>query len=142
MLKEKYYNYKLDYKNYILLIKSGNFYLALDNDAFIMSKVFNYKIKESTNLIKIGFPITSLTKVTERLNAEEINYLIINENKIIEKVKQKNNKYSSYSFSHSNYSIYMGRINKITEILKSNIGSSKIENILSEIEKIICKIDY
>lgn len=45
MLKELYNKYKFDYKDYILLIKSGNFYICLNNDAIVMNNIFNYKIK-------------------------------------------------------------------------------------------------
>ena len=42
---EKYYKYKYDYKDYVLFIKNGIFYDCLDNDALIINKLFNYKIK-------------------------------------------------------------------------------------------------
>ena len=38
---EKYYKYKLDYRNY-LIIKIGSFYECFDKDALIINKLFNY----------------------------------------------------------------------------------------------------
>ena len=54
MLKEKYTEYKKTYKKYILLIKSGNFYLALNDDAIVLSNIFKFKILESSNFINCG----------------------------------------------------------------------------------------
>ena len=105
MLKEKYNLYKNDYKEYILIIKSGNFYISINNDATIMNKIFKYKIIQTTNLIKIGFPINSLNKVLTELDNKTINYVVI-DNEIIEKQKQKNNQYSKYLTSYDKYQIY------------------------------------
>lgn len=62
-MKEQYLNYKKDYNDYILLIKKGNFYISLNNDAYIINKIFNYKIIESTNFIKTGFPLNNIEKI-------------------------------------------------------------------------------
>lgn len=61
------------YKNYVLLkiqnpekyylFKSGIFYIFLDSDAIIMSKVLNLKLTNLNSLIKkCGFPINSEEK--------------------------------------------------------------------------------
>ena len=60
---EKYYKYKIDYKEYLILIKCGNFYECIDKDAFIMHKIFNYKLKKVSNTVKVGFPISNLNKI-------------------------------------------------------------------------------
>ena len=57
-MKDIYIRYKYDFSDYILLIKSGNFYICLNKDAFILSNIFNYKIIESKNFIKSGFPLS------------------------------------------------------------------------------------
>lgn len=141
MLKEKYNLYKNDYKEYILIIKSGNFYISINNDATIMNKIFKYKIIQTTNLIKIGFPINSLNKVLTELDNKTINYVVI-DNEIIEKQKQKNNQYSKYLTSYDKYQIYISRINKINEILKDNLTNKNISQIINNIESILCKINY
>ena len=137
-MKEQYLNYKKDYDKYILLIKNGNFYISLNNDAYIMNKLFNYKILESTNIIKTGFPITNIDKIKNELINKEINYLII-DNNIIDKYKSKNNNYDKYL--STNYKIYLNRINNINKILKDNLNKD-LNNVLFEIESILCKINY
>ena len=140
MLRELYNKYKTDYKDYILLIKSGNFYICLNNDAIVMHNIFNYKIKECTNLIKVGFPINSLLKVEKYLDTIKVNYVIFDEY-IINKRKFKDNKYSKYSSKH-NYRVYLNRIKRINDILSSNLSNNNISSILDEMEEILCKIDY
>ena len=140
MLKEKYTEYKKTYKKYILLIKSGNFYLALNDDAIVLSNIFKFKILESSNFIKCGFPLISLCKIEKRLEELEVNYLII-DNDIINKEKYKNNNYDKYLVK-SNYDILLNRINKINSILKNNLNNKKISNTLNKIEDIVCKISY
>ena len=139
MLKELYNKYKFDYKDYILLIKSGNFYICLNNDAIVMNNIFNYKIKESTNFIKVGFPINSKLKVKKHLDIINVNYVILDK-EIIDKRKFQNNNYNKYSSKH-NYKIYLNRIKRINDILKGNLNNN-ISSILDEIEEILCKIDY
>ena len=131
MLKELYNKYKFNYKDYILLIKSGNFYISLNNDAIVMNNIFNYKIKESTNFIKVGFPINSELKVKNYLDIINVNYVVIDEY-IIDKRKFQNNKYNEYSSKH-NYRIYLNRIKRINDILKANLNNN-ISSILDEIE--------
>lgn len=135
-----YDKYKCDYNDYILLIKSGNFYACLKSDASVMNSVFNYKIIENKKYIKSGFPLNSLSKVIDKLIDLNINYLVIDKD-IIEKKKFKKNNYQKY-LKLNNYSILNNRINKISEILKSNMNNSNIKEIVEEIEGIICKISY
>lgn len=141
MLKEKYLNYKEMYNDYLILIKNGNFYLALNNDAIVMNTLFNYKIKESTNLIKVGFPTTSLNKIMSRLDTLSINYLVV-DNEIVNKRKFKNNSYAKYYKKVDNYEILISRINKIYDVLRKNLDKKNIKAILEEIEDILCKISY
>jgi DNA mismatch repair ATPase MutS len=106
MLKEKYYKYKDIYDKYLVIIKIGNFYICLNEDAIILSNIFRFKIIESKNFVKYGFPLTSINKVINRLNNIQVNYLII-DNDIIEKEKYTTNNYK-----------LLYRINKIYNILK------------------------
>ena len=67
MLSEKYTKYKKTYNKYILLIKCGNFYISLNEDAIVINNIFKYKIIESTNFIKCGFPLSSLSKIEKKI---------------------------------------------------------------------------
>lgn len=72
---EKYYMYKIKYKEYIVMLKYGNFYEILGNDALIINKLFGYKLNKLLNTFKVGFPVSSLDNIISRLNNCMINYL-------------------------------------------------------------------
>lgn len=139
-MKNKYEFYKLEYKNYIILFKCGNFYISLNDDANVMNNIFNHKIVDNGSFIKTGFPISSLNKIITELEDKQINYLIIDK-EIISKNKFKNNNYINY-LEDNNHSLNFNRINLINKILKNNISNSNINDILNKIERIICKINY
>ena len=89
-MKEKYEKYKNEYLNSVILIKSGNFYATINDDALIMKSLFNYQIIKD----KIGFPLNSIEKVKDRLNEYKVNYIIINsEEEINKKDFESNNNY-------------------------------------------------
>ena len=132
---EKYYKYKLDYRDYLLLLKFGSFYESIDNDAFIMNKIFNYKLKKLSNTFKSGFPISSLNKVLDKLNECHINYIVIDDDIVLKK-DFKNNNYSNYIFNDKEIFYNSLRVEKIIKFLNDNVGSD-INDQLSEIEKIL-----
>ena len=131
---EKYYKYKLDYRNYIILIKCGSFYEVLDKDAFIMNKIMGYKLKKLSNTFKAGFPINSLNKVLNKLNESSINYILV-EDKITLKKEFKNNNYLNYHFESNTIMYNKIRIEKIVKSLNDNILS--VSDKLDQIEKVI-----
>lgn len=139
MLKDIYNKYKLIYKNYLILIRNGNFYLALNDDSIVLNNIFKFKITESKNILKCGFPLDSVYKVTNILDDLKINYLIIN-NDITDKKKYTTNNYLKYT-NKNNY-IILKKIDNINNILKLNINNSNLNNIINDIEGILCKIDY
>lgn len=129
---ETYYKYKLEYKNYLILIKVGNFYELIDNDALIISKLFNYKLKRLSNTFKVGFPINNLNNVIDKLNEENINYIVIDSNI---KKEFKNNKYYNSDTKIVYYN--MIRIDKINNYLANNLLDEKINEKINEIENIL-----
>lgn len=141
MLKEKYEFYKRTYIKYLIIIKSGNFYICINEDALILHKLFNYKIIELNNFIKVGFPLSNIDKIVNDIELKQINYIIVDE-EIIQKQKYKNNQYNKNLLAYDNYQICINRINKISEILKNNIINSNIKNTLNQIEELVCKISY
>lgn len=124
-----YNTYKDNYKEYVIFIKIGNFYETYDNDAYIISKIMNYKVKNISNNIRVGFPITSLNKVLDELNNNKINYIVIEKDEIYKisiKKKFRDNNYLNYDNNR------LIRINNIyNRIINCN------NNILDKIEEII-----
>lgn len=141
MLKEKYEFYKRTYDKYLIIIKSGNLYICINEDALILHKLFNYKIIELNNFIKVGFPLSNIDKIVNDIELKQINYIIVDE-EIIQKQKYKNNQYNKNLLAYDNYQICINRINKISEILKNNIINFNIKNTLNQIEELVCKISY
>lgn len=139
-MKDIYNKYKYDHENYILLIKSGNFYICLNKDAFIISNVMNYKIVDSKSYVKVGFPVSSLEKVISALDSKYINYVVIDK-EIVTKKKFKINNFKKYS-NTSDCFIRINRINRINQVLHDNINNNHIDDILEQIEKAICKINF
>ena len=130
-LKETYFLKKEKYLEYIILIKCGNFYEVLGDDAYILNALFNYKIKKNSNITKVGFQIIALNKVILILQMLKINYLIVNPNGDIKK-KFNNNKYRNYLEKPTN----LDRINLIYQRLL-DIKGDDIDALLNKIEEII-----
>lgn len=139
-MKDKYEFYKIDFKYFIILFKNGNFYISINEDAIVMNNIFNHKIVNVGSFIKTGFPLPTLNKIENILHNKQINYLIIDD-KIINKIKFKNNKYSNY-LTTKDYNLTFNKIDRINNLLISNISKLESNNILDKLEKIICKINY
>ena len=134
-----YIDLKITYKNYLIILKAGVFYICINDDAFILNKIFGYKIKEFNNYKRIGFPINSLNKVLKRLERLNINYIVY-DNKIITKVNFTNNSYNKYRIDINTYNSYLRRIKNINNILVDRINSNNLKDILGKIENILCTI--
>ena len=134
-----YIDLKITFKNYLIILKTGVFYICINDDAFILNKLFSYKIKEFNNYKRIGFPINSLNKVLKRLEKLNINYIVY-DNKIITKVNFTNNSYNKYRIDINTYNSYLRRIKNINNILVDRINSNNLKDILSKIENILCTI--
>lgn len=134
MIKDIFYNYKMKYLKYIILIKSGNFYIALANDAKILNNVLGYQIKEFSNTVKIGFPLISLNKVIDKLDSLKINYMVIDNNVSLKRKFNKNN-YDKFLIKRSNKS----RISDINQKLL-DMEDSNIDILLTKIEGLIWRI--
>ena len=131
----------LNYNNYIILFKQGNFYYSINYDALVLNRIFNYKVNVVSDFIKVGFPLKTIDKVIPVLEEKNVNYIIIDK-EVIEKKKYPNNEYFDYLNVDSNYEFVLNRINKIDKTLKDNLLNSNIEAVLNDIERIVCKINY
>ena len=134
---EKYIKLKEKYPKSVIIIKAGNFYDCINDDAIIINKLFNYKIKELSKYIRVGFPKSCLNRVRIILTKYEINYITVDNNDITYSKFSRNN-YSKYC--SNDYFIIKNKINNINDILSNNILNPSINNIISNIEGIICKI--
>jgi len=90
-IKDKYQELKICNPDYLVLIKSGNFYLAIEDDAYMMNLLFDYKIIKG----KVGFPLNALERVMGELEKESVNYVIFKEESDIIIKNFDDNKYYS-----------------------------------------------
>ena len=93
-LMDTYLELRYKYKDYVIIIKNGNFYNVIGSDCYILEEMFNYKIMKIANSIKVGFPLRSLNKVINKLKYFKINYLIYEQE--ITRKKYKNNNYKNF----------------------------------------------
>ena len=128
---------KIEYKEYIILFKSGSFYVCFNEDAIVMNKIFNYKLVELKENVGIGFPISLIDKNLNILEKNKINYIIVEQKNIIARRKYKFNNYCKYSENLDYVLNVCSRIQSITKKLQYIKDYKKIENILNQTEEIL-----
>ena len=133
---ETYYKYRMEYKDFLLFIKVGNFYEVFDKDSLILDKLFGYKIKRIKDSIKVGFPLIRLDYILKLIG--NINYVVI-DNTVVEKKEFDNNKYKDYNFDINSIILNSIKIDRIYEELSSRLLDNNIENIITNIYLIIGK---
>ena len=125
---------KLEYKEYLILFKSGSFYISFDEDATILNNIFNYKITELKNNIKVGFPISLIDINKKIIKEKEFNYLVVEDKKIVYKYDSNYNMYDNYVRSVFSIISFNYRINKINNIIKSINDDKLKDELLLKIE--------
>ena len=148
---EEYNKLKNNYSKSVVMIKSGNFYECLNEDAIIMNNIFGYKIMNLRKYKRVGFPLSTLVKITGELTKKEINYVTFSDG-VVTNEKFNHNKYNDYITITSsdnndydtriNHELALKKIKLINKDLSDNIDNPKIIDILNEIERIICKINF
>ena len=131
---ETYYRYRMEYKDFLLFIKIGNFYEVFDKDSLILNKLFGYKIKRIKDSIKVGFPSNRLNYILKLIG--NINYVVI-DNTVIKKKIFNNNKYKDYNFDINSIILNSIKIDRFYEELSSRLLDNNIENIITNIDLII-----
>ncbi len=121
----------------MILFKSGNFYISFDDDATVLNEIFNLKINELKNNIKVGFPINSFDKYIKDLNNLGINYLIISNKEIIKKISFNNNYYNEYRKSVFEIVSVNNKLNRICDFVKSIKDIDIKNNVIEKMENII-----
>ena len=84
-------------KGKIILVNSGNFYIARGKDAVLLHNVLNLKVNcLETEVCKVGFPLNSLEKYTKLIEEKKYSYIVYNYDIKLEKLnilKYYNGKY-------------------------------------------------
>ena len=115
----------------IKIRKIGKFYNAFDNDALILHYLFNYKVNNG----RVGFPENSYNKVINTLDEKNINYEIIDKEKISNDFKDKNN-YDIYLTKSLHKEEIAEKVENISNKI-NNIQDDKVIDILNSISELI-----
>lgn len=130
------------HKEDVVLIKIGNFYHCYGKDAYIISFLFNYKLRKTRdNYYTCGFPEKSIGKVENVLVNKKINYIILDSRDnynidVYENYKNLNNYTSVLEKAKKNIKI-KEEISLIYNKLKKKINDVDIYDKIRSINKII-----
>ena len=114
----------------VVIRKAGGFYYTFDDDAMIISYLTGYKISGD----RCGFPLNSLSKVTNLLEDNSINYLVKEKMEEVDRREfKKNNKYNKMLDKGKKKFSIDYRINSIMEKL-NELSYDELDELLSVIE--------
>ena len=115
---------KKDHPNDVVCYKVGAFVQLFGKDAYIISYLFDYSLKEiKENIPTCGFPKRAISKVCAKLEQKKINYVIIDTRKNYEVTEEFNNK----------------NLNEYDEILEKAKRYIKVRKILKNVEQELLK---
>ena len=123
-------NIKQVHPENIILIKIGKFYYSYSKDAYIISYIFGYKLKNIEENIKVcAFPVFILNKIMAKLEENKIKYIIIdrrNNYEVDEKSDNGNlNKYNLYLEKSKKYIKFSTQIDDILKYTSNNFLNCK-----------------
>ena len=114
----------------VVIRRSGGFYYVFDDDAMIISYLTGYKISGD----RCGFPLNSLSKVTNLLEDNSINYLVKEKMEEVDRREfKKNNKYGKILDKGKKKFSIDYRINSIMEKL-NELSYDELDELLDVIE--------
>ena len=121
----------LEYKNYVVLVRFGNFYKCFDNDALIVGNLLNYKVKDNI----VVFPLSSLGKVIITLKNNNVSAIVVKEQDNIMNVEVLENNYIGVLEKIKDEDIFANKIkdlvHRISFLLRQDIDNyEKIRDYL------------
>ena len=130
------------HKEYVCLFKSGSFSHAYGKDAYILSYIFEYKVKNiGDREADAGFPLNALPKILAKLEQKKINYLVVDNRNNFEIDQENNNgnlnNYLEIYEKARNYINYKVRIDSINKYLVENLEEKDFRKLLGRIEEIV-----
>ncbi len=141
-MKEIVKTIKEIHKETICFFKVGTFYHCYNKDAYIISFLFGYKLKNLENdCVECGFPVDVIKRNVAKLENNKISYVIIDKRNNYEEEEKQDfgnlNNYSKFYMKANSYINYKKRIDNINNFLMNNIDKDKFKTILMEIENIV-----
>ena len=126
----------------IIFIKIGSFYNVYEEDSFILSYLFGYKIKIENNFRTCGFQITSSLKVFSKLKEKQINYLIIDKRLNYEETSKIDFKRKNQYKNILKIALPYVKLKERLDILCQNILENVNQNISENIDNQKLKIEF
>lgn len=126
----------------LILIKVGTFFNSYGKDAYILSYVLGYQLKQiSANYSVCGFPKSGLPKVLAKLEELNISYIVLDKADNYgemekEEFKSKNQYSQTFDKAHK-YITKKKRIDAIYQYLIENISLESIKDKIIKVEEII-----
>ena len=114
---------------YLKFYFSDSWVRAYDNDACVMSTIFNYRVFKDmqTGLLCVGFPTSTLSRVVKKLQALSVSYNFVNYKEEVFKDFKEDNMYSVYLDS------YIPRNNKVEvgdAVIVENANTKSLEKFV------------
>ena len=131
-------------RNFIVFVKIGSFYNVYEEDSFILSYLFGYKIKITENGFRTcGFQITSFNKVFKKLKESNINYLIIDKRLNFEITEEtnfkRNNQYKNLLKISTPYVNLKEKLEVLCKNVLDNLNKENYKTEIKNIEEILQK---
>ena len=128
--------------DYVIIYKVGEFYNCYNKDAYMLSYLMEYSIREvSRNNYATGFPKNSLSKVKAKLENRKINYLCLDpRNNYYEDEKSDNgnlNKYGEVFPKANEYVKKVRAIDTVSKALEETIDEQDFWDIITKIKEIL-----
>ena len=89
--KRKFEELEERYPDSLVMQLRGKFYCAYDKCAVVLSDIFDYKLKSTDTSSRCGFSIEAFDKVKDELDRLHINYVFVQNGKVLDEGKFKNN---------------------------------------------------
>ncbi len=113
----------------LYLFKSGVFYICLDDDAKVLSKIYNLKLTNlNVDIVKCGFPCSSFDKYYKLFVNDDINFKIVENNAIFDS--------SDYLLNKSILSL----LDKISKVNIDNLSVSEAYQFIEELQELTLKL--
>ena len=135
-------NIKEVHPNSIVLYEIGAFYYAYNRDAYIISYLFNYKLKKvNDDIYSSAFPKKYIARIKSKIETNKIDYILLdvrNNYEVIEKSENRNlNKYYKIFNKAQQFVKNKRRIDIVVDKLLLKIEQNDFLEKIRKIESII-----
>lgn len=131
-------NVKEVHREYVVLVRVGNFYNCYGRDSYIISYLLGYKINIlDNNIYNSSFPKSAYNKVLSILEKNKINYIVLDKRNNYDVEEEDNNKnLNNYQKFYEKAKKEIAKKMRIEKIYKYLLLCND-ENTIYEVEKTI-----